>query len=57
METESDNDNVNTSKIEPTKAEAEAIERGLQVHLCFYILIINVFMTNPYEFLHLYNLL
>ncbi|KAI9180167.1 hypothetical protein LWI28_001916 [Acer negundo] len=30
VETKSDNDNVNTSKIEPTKAEAEAIERGLQ---------------------------
>lgn len=31
MEVESDNDNVDHSKIEPTKAEAEAIDRGLQV--------------------------
>ncbi|KAF7806618.1 Serine/threonine-protein kinase CTR1 [Senna tora] len=30
LELDSDNDNVDTSKIEPTKAEAEAIARGLQ---------------------------
>ncbi|KAI4344385.1 hypothetical protein L6164_011619 [Bauhinia variegata] len=30
MEMDSDNDNVDTSKIEPTKAEEEAIARGLQ---------------------------
>ncbi|KAL8461333.1 hypothetical protein ACS0TY_032712 [Phlomoides rotata] len=30
LEVESDNDNVDHSKIEPTKAEAEAIDRGLQ---------------------------
>ncbi|KAJ4709366.1 Kinase family protein [Melia azedarach] len=30
LEADSDNDNVDTSKIEPTKAEAEAIARGLQ---------------------------
>ncbi|KAL3841026.1 hypothetical protein ACJIZ3_025617 [Penstemon smallii] len=30
LEVDSDNDNVNNSKIEPTKAEAEAIDRGLQ---------------------------
>lgn len=31
LEVESDNDNVDHSKIELTKAEAEAIDRGLQV--------------------------
>lgn len=30
VEFDSDNDNVNNSKIEPTKAEEEAIEKGLQ---------------------------
>uniref|UniRef100_A0A2P2JZV6 Uncharacterized protein MANES_06G025700 n=2 Tax=Rhizophora mucronata TaxID=61149 RepID=A0A2P2JZV6_RHIMU len=30
LELDSDNDNVNVNKIEPTKAEAEAIARGLQ---------------------------
>ncbi|KAL2464308.1 Protein kinase superfamily protein with octicosapeptide/Phox/Bem1p domain [Forsythia ovata] len=30
LEMDSDNDNVSNSKIEPTKAEAEAIDRGLQ---------------------------
>ncbi|XP_060171579.1 uncharacterized protein LOC132602814 isoform X1 [Lycium barbarum] len=30
LEFDSDNDNVNNSKIEPTKAEEEAIEKGLQ---------------------------
>ncbi|GLT97536.1 hypothetical protein SLE2022_150950 [Rubroshorea leprosula] len=30
LEMECDNENLNTSKIEPTKAEAEAIARGLQ---------------------------
>lgn len=28
---DSDSENVNNSKIEPTKAEAEAISKGLQV--------------------------
>lgn len=31
LELGSDNDNPNNSKIEPSKAEAEAIARGLQV--------------------------
>lgn len=31
LEFDSDNDNVNNSKIESTKAEEEAIEKGLQV--------------------------
>jgi len=35
-----DNDNVDTSKIEPTKAEAEALDRGLQVTACWLIHII-----------------
>ncbi|KAG6705684.1 hypothetical protein I3842_07G192100 [Carya illinoinensis] len=30
LELDYDNDNLNTNKIEPTKAEAEAIDRGLQ---------------------------
>ncbi|XP_059636264.1 uncharacterized protein LOC132278488 [Cornus florida] len=30
LELDSDNDNINNSKIEPTKAEAEAIAKGLQ---------------------------
>lgn len=31
LELDSDNENPNNSKIEPSKAEAEAIARGLQV--------------------------
>lgn len=31
LEVDSDNDNVDHSKIEMTKAEAEALDRGLQV--------------------------
>ena len=34
LELDSDNENVNTFKIEPTKAEEEALSRGLQVPYC-----------------------
>lgn len=33
LELDTENDHVDTSKIEPTKAEAEAIARGLQVFI------------------------
>lgn len=36
LELDSENDRVDTSKIEPTKAEAEAIARGLQVFIPSY---------------------
>lgn len=44
LEIDSDNDNVNHSKIELTKAEAEAVDRGLQVliHILEF-----VFVTAP----------
>lgn len=37
---DSDSENVNNSKIEPTKAEAEAISKGLQVPVCCHLCVI-----------------
>ena len=42
---DSGNDNLNNSRIEPTKAEAEAISRGLQVSDSYLIRTICTFMS------------
>ena len=41
-ELDSDNDTIDTSRIEPTTAEAEAIAKGLQVLNCCLLYVIGV---------------
>lgn len=42
----SSGDNVDDTKIEPTKAEAEAFARGLQVRLVSFTYLFDIYMKN-----------